>query len=118
MFLDHKSGLLFSGDAVLSTPTLIIERFPNPFYPEYMTVTAFWDALAGFAPRFGEVEAIYSGHGRQGIANGCLTDMLACTCEIVEHPDTFEEYDYVDDPSQRQIKCVGGAMVVYSGSRV
>lgn len=118
MFLDHKSGLLFSGDAVLSTPTLIIERFPNPFYPEYMTVTAFRDALAGFAPRFGEVEAIYSGHGRQGIANGCLKDMLACACEIVEHPDTFEEYDYVDDPSQRQIKCVGGAMVVYSGSRV
>lgn len=118
MFLDHKTRLLFSGDAVLATPTLIIDRFPNPHYPEYMTVTAFRDALAGFAPRFGQVEAIYSGHGRQGIGNSYLTDMLACTREIVEHPDVFEEYDYVDDPAQRQIKCVGGAMVVYSGSRV
>ena len=118
MFLDHKTHLLFSGDAVLTTPTLIIDRFPNPFYPQYMTVSAFRDALAGFACRLDEVEAVYPGHGIQGIDNSYIQDMLACTMSIIEHPDKFEEYDYVDDPSQRQIKCVGKAMVVYPGSRV
>lgn len=118
MFLDHKTHLLFSGDAVLATPTLIIERFPNPFYPEYMTVTAFRDALLKFTGRVHEVEAIYSGHGRQGIDNSYLTDMLACLNAIIDDPDDFEEYDYVDDPGQRQIKCVGKAMVVYSPTRI
>ncbi len=118
MFLDHKTHLLFSGDAVLATPTLIIERFPNPFYAEYMTVTAFRDTLSKFCGRLHEVEAIYPGHGRQGIDNSYLTDMLACLDAIIDDPEEFEEYDYVDDPGQRQIKCVGKAMVVYSSSRV
>lgn len=118
MFLDHKTRLLFSGDAVLTTPTLIIERFPNPFYSEYMTVSAFRDALGKFVHRLDEVEKVYPGHGRQGIDSSCFQDMLACTTAITEHPDRFEKYDYVDDPGQRQIRCVGKAMVVYSDSRV
>lgn len=118
MFLDHRTRLLFSGDAVLATPTLIIDRFPNPFYPEYMTVSAFRDGLERFAPRLDEVEAVYPGHGIQGIDRTYFQDMLACTTAIMENPDEFEVYDYVDDPGQRQIKCVGKAMVVYSGERV
>lgn len=51
MLLDRKYNLLFSGDAVVFTPTLIIGRFPAPYYPEYLTVTAFRDALKKALPK-------------------------------------------------------------------
>lgn len=118
MLLDHKTGMLFSGDAVLSTPTLVLSRFPDPYFPEYLTVTAFRDALQRFLPRMGEVKALYPGHGMLGVAPSQIPDMLACCEAIIAAPEVFEEYDYVPDPDQNQIKCVGRAMVVYSSSRI
>ncbi|WP_158590844.1 MBL fold metallo-hydrolase [Acutalibacter sp. 1XD8-33] len=118
MFLDHSTGALFSGDAILSTPTLILDRFPAPHYPEYMTVTAFRNAIRDFLPRLDQVKALYPGHGRLGMGPELVTDMLACCEAMIAAPEEFEEYDYVDDPAQRRIKCVGQAMVVYSPSRI
>jgi Zn-dependent hydrolases, including glyoxylases len=118
MLYDHKTHMLFSGDAVLATPTLILDRFPAEFHKEYMTVTSFRDALQSFKPRFDEVKRMYSGHGAQDLDNSYLYDMLDCCNAIIEAPDDYEIYDYVPDPDQKQIKCVGKAMMVYSNSRV
>ncbi len=118
MLLDHKSGILYSGDAVLSTPTLIIDRFPNTWYPEGLTVTAFRDSLVRNLPRLDKVKKLCPGHGKQGIDPGYLHEMIDCLNCIIEHPERHETYDYVDDPSQRQIMCAGRAMVVYSDSRI
>lgn len=118
MLLDHGTGMLFSGDAVLSTPTLVLGRFPAPYYPEYLRITAFRDALRAFGARVGEVKALYPGHGILGIAPGILNDMLRCCESIIADPEDFEHYDYVPDPAQDRIKCVGRAMVVYSPDRV
>ncbi len=118
MLLDHKTRALFSGDAVVFTPTLILSRFPASYHPEYLTVTAFRDALRRFLPRLGEVGKLYPGHSYLGLDSGYLTDMLACCEAIIADPSACEVYDYVDDPSQRQIKCVGRAMIVYSTDRV
>lgn len=118
MYLDHKTGALFSGDAILSTPTLILDRFPASHYPEYMTVTAFRNAIRDFMPRLGQVKALYPGHGILGMGPELVADMLACCEAMIASPEEFEEYDYVDDPAQRRIKCVGRAMAVYAPSRI
>lgn len=118
MLLDRKYNLLFSGDAVVFTPTLIIGRFPAPYYPEYLTVTAFRDALKKALPRCQNVKKLYTGHSVQGISPVYLTDMMDCCEKIIAHPDQYETYDYVSDPSQKQIMCVGHAMIVYTNDRI
>lgn len=118
MLLDRKYNLLFSGDAVVFTPTLIIGRFPAPYYPEYLTVTAFRDALKKALPRCKNVKKLYTGHSVQGISLVYLTDMINCCEKIIAHPDQYETYDYVSDPSQKQIMCVGHAMIVYTNDRI
>lgn len=118
MLLDRKYNLLFSGDAVVFTPTLIIGRFPAPYYPEYLTVTAFRDALKKALPKCQNVKKLYTGHSVQGISPVYLTDMMDCCEKIIAHPDQCEAYDYVSDPSQKQIMCVGHAMLVYTNDRI
>ena len=118
MLLDRKYNLLFSGDAVVFTPTLIIGRFPAPYYPEYLTVTAFRAALKKALPRCKNVKKLYTGHSVQGISPVYLTDMINCCEKIIAHPDQYETYDYVSDPSQKQIMCVGHAMIVYTNDRI
>lgn len=118
MLLDRKYNLLFSGDAVVFTPTLIIGRFPAPYYPEYLTVTAFRDALKKALPKCQNVKKLYTGHSVQGISPVYLTDMMDCCEKIIAHPDQYETYDYVSDPSQKQIMCVGRAMIVYTNDRI
>lgn len=118
MLLDRKYNLLFSGDAVVFTPTLIIGRFPAPYYPEYLTVTAFRDALKKALPKCQNVKKLYTGHSVQGISPVYLTDMIDCCEKIIAHPDQYETYDYVSDPSQKQIMCVGHAMLVYTNDRI
>lgn len=118
MLLDRKYNLLFSGDAVVFTPTLIIGRFPAPYYPEYLTVTAFRDALKKALPKCQNVKKFYTGHSVQGISPVYLTDMIDCCEKIIAHPDQYETYDYVSDPSQKQIMCVGHAMLVYTNDRI
>ena len=118
MLLDRKYNLLFSGDAVVFTPTLIIGKFPAPYYPEYLTVTAFRDALKKALPKCQNVKKLYTGHSVQGISPVYLTDMMDCCEKIIAHPDQHETYDYVSDPSQKQIMCVGHAMIVYTNDRI
>lgn len=118
MLLDRKYNLLFSGDAVVFTPTLIIGKFPAPYYPEYLTVTAFRDALKKALPKCQNVKKLYTGHSVQGISPVYLTDMIDCCEKIIAHPDQCETYDYVSDPSQKQIMCVGRAMLVYTNDRI
>lgn len=118
MLLDRKYNLLFSGDAVVFTPTLIIGRFPALYYPEYLTVTAFRDALKKALPKCQNVKKLYTGHSIQGISPVYLTDMMDCCEKIIAHPDQYETYDYVSDPSQKQIMCVGHAMIVYTNDRI
>lgn len=118
MLLDRKYNLLFSGDAVVFTPTLIIGKFPAPYYPEYLTVTAFRDALKKALPKCQNVKKLYTGHSVQGISPVYLTDMMDCCEKIIAHPDQYETYDYVSDPSQKQIMCVGRAMIVYTNDRI
>lgn len=118
MLLDRKYNLLFSGDAVVFTPTLIIGKFPAPYYPEYLTVTAFRDALKKALPKCQNVKKLYTGHSVQGISPVYLTDMMDCCEKIIAHPDQYETYDYVSDPSQKQIMCVGRAMLVYTNDRI
>lgn len=118
MLFDRKYNLLFSGDAVVFTPTLIIGRFPAPYYPEYLTVTAFRNALKKALPKCQNVKKLYTGHSVQGISPVYLTDMMDCCEKIIAHPDQYETYDYVSDPSQKQIMCVGHAMIVYTNDRI
>lgn len=118
MFLDKKTHQMFTGDAFLATPVLIIDWGRKLEHPECGTVKSLRDALVHFVPRLGEVQEIFTGHGRQYLDTSYLTDMIDCCNEVIAHPDRYETYDFIDDPRQKQIQCTGKAMIIYSPSTV
>ena len=76
------------------------------------------DSLEKALPRLKSVNKLYTGHSVQGIGSMQLRDMLECLRAILDKPQDHELYDYVDDPSQKQIMCKGNAMVVYTDDRI
>ena len=113
MVIDSKTGILFSGDAILSTPTLVIDGFPAVDHAELLTVEAFHTALVQHMKQLNKVKWLCPSHGRLMLSNKYVSAMQHCTEEILKAPDKWERYDYI--PSlPGMIRCVDDAMIVYS----
>ena len=117
MLLDTASGVLFSGDAVLFTPTLVCSLFPAREHAELLTVAAFADALGRAAPRLSGVQRLCPGHSLQNLAPARLQAMLDCCRAVLAAPGAWERYDYIPEAPGR-IRCVEDAMLVYTPDRV
>lgn len=117
MVIDSKTGILFSGDAILSTPTLVIDGFPAVDHAELLTVEAFHTALVQHMKQLNKVKWLCPSHGRLMLSNKYISAMQHCTEEILKAPDKWERYDYI--PSMPgMIRCVDDAMIVYTLNRV
>lgn len=117
MVIDSKTGILFSGDAILSTPTLVIDGFPAVDHAELLTVEAFHTALVQHMKQLNKVKWLCPSHGRLMLSNKYVSAMQHCTEEILKAPDKWERYDYI--PSlPGMIRCVDDAMIVYTLNRV
>lgn len=113
MVIDSKTGILFSGDAILSTPTLVIDGFPAVDHAELLTVEAFHTALVQHMKQLNKVKWLCPSHGRLMLSNKYVSAMQHCTEEILKAPDKWERYDYI--PSlPGMIRCVDDAMIVYT----
>ena len=117
MLLDTKTHILFSGDAILSTPTLIIDGFPQGTHAELLTVAAFGEALHKHADKLAAVQWLCPSHGRLMLKAGYIQAMQHCIQAIREAPLDYECYDYIPDQPGK-IRCVDDAMIVYTLNRV
>lgn len=117
MVLDDKTGILFSGDAILSTPTLVIDGFPSGEHPDLLTVKAMKHSLQAHQDILNTVQWLCPSHGRLMLPTGYITAMQQCTQAILQDPDAFEIYDYIP-AMPGHIRCVQDAMIVYTANRV
>lgn len=117
MVLDDKTGILFSGDAILSTPTLVIDGFPSGEHPDLLTVKAMKRSLQAHQDILNTVQWLCPSHGRLMLPAGYITAMQQCTQAILQDPDAFEIYDYIP-AMPGHIRCVQDAMIVYTANRV
>ena len=117
MVLDDKIGILFSGDAILSTPTLVIDGFPGGEHPDLLTVKAMEHSLQTHQDILNTAQWLCPSHGRLMLPAGYITAMQQCTQAILQDPDAFEIYDYIP-AMPGHIRCVQDAMVVYTANRV
>lgn len=117
MVLDDKTGILFSGDAILSTPTLVIDGFPGGEHPDLLTVKAMEHSLQTHQDILNTAQWLCPSHGRLMLPAGYITAMQHCAKAILQDPDAFEIYDYIP-AMPGHIRCVQDAMIVYSANRV
>ena len=80
--LDRKRRVLYSGDAVVWTPTFCMSR-PGITVTPYMTVEKFREGLLRLNEHIDEFDILYPGHSRLGISKQIVPDMIACCEELL-----------------------------------
>lgn len=103
--LDKKRRALFSGDALVWTPILIMSRPGMPITP-YHTVEKFREGLTRLISRMDEFDTIYPGHSRQGLSTQLVTDMAAC-CDELLAGDTTVHYQIMGTGSNVHVHGMG-----------
>ena len=113
--LDRKRRILFSGDAIVWTPTLIMGRFPGMTLTHYHSVESFRDGLLRLAAHKGEIDMIYPGHSRLGLSPDYIDDMIAC-CEELMAGDLTVHYRILG--SGGDVHVHGGAKIGFTEDRI
>lgn len=112
--LDKKRRILFSGDALVWTPTLILSWPGMPFTP-YHTVEKFREGLTRLISRMDDFDLIYPGHSRQGLPTTLVTDMAAC-CDELLAGDTTVHYRIMGSGSPVHVH--GMAKIAFSEDKI
>lgn len=88
VLLEKKRRILFTGDSLVRTPTLI-------FFGEgeLCTVEAYGEHLQALAARKDEFDELYPGHNLTPQPVQILDDMIALCAQIVEDPERFGRWD-------------------------
>ncbi len=80
--LDRKRRFVYTGDAIVWTPTFCMGR-PGMEVKPYMTVAKFRDGVQRLVDHLDEFDVIYPGHSRLGLDKQIVVDMLACCDELL-----------------------------------
>lgn len=109
--LDKENRLLFSGDTIVSTPTLMFDTFSD-------TMSVYLKSLEALRDRGGEYELIFPGHYLRPIGKIYLDHMIKCVKEILEGcvPGEAEENGMTRQPVYLHRK--GLASVMYTEDRI
>ena len=78
--LDSKNELLFSGDTIVSTPTLLFDSFSD-------TAQNYLDSITKLLSYSNKYNLIFPGHYLRPIGKNYLKDMAICLKEILQDPD-------------------------------
>ncbi len=115
--LDRKRRLLFSGDAIVRTPTYIFGPLPQGPHRAWCTVEAFRDKLLVLQRRKGEIDALYPGHSDLGISPAIIDDMVSCCEDLLRDPT---RYDEMLNAAGRMVtvRIHGAAQIAFSRERV
>ena len=118
-FIDKKNRILFSGDAIVSSPGLICGAVRDAAHAEYCTIRAYRDRLAELAQRMDEFDVLYPGHNFLEYSNRAVTDALEMCEQILRDPDCQDDVDEVwPGGAPAKLKIVGLASVAYTDERI
>jgi glyoxylase-like metal-dependent hydrolase (beta-lactamase superfamily II) len=117
VLLDKKNRMLFSGDAIVNTPTFIFGDLPAGEFSEYMTIRSYKAELLKLKERKGEFDGLYPGHSWLGVPPVIVDEMIEVCDSIINDPDKFDE-DFSAFGRPARIRKIGYASIAFSKSRV
>lgn len=109
--LDRQNRLLFSGDTVVSTPTLMFDTFSD-------TMTNYLESLEKLHGMKNAYELIFPGHYLRPIGEIYVEHQIACVKEILEGSCMDERQDSAMTGSPVYLHRKGLASVLYTEDRV
>ena len=117
--LDKKNRILFSGDAVVSSPGLICGAVRDAAHAQACTIRAFHDRLAELCERIGEFDVLYPGHNFLEYPAQAVEDMRQLCSEVMADPNCHDDEDEVwPGGAPAKLKIVGYVSVAYTDDRI
>ena len=118
-FIDKKNRILFSGDAIVSSPGLICGAVRDEAHAQYCTIRAYRDRLAELAGRLDEFDVLYPGHNFLEFSNKAVMDALEMCEQILRDPNCHDDEDEVwPGGAPAKLKIVGLVSVAYTDERI
>ena len=114
VLLEKKRRILFTGDSLVRTPTLIFMA-QHPLG----NVESFRDSLVRLAARKGEFDVLYPAHNLTPQPVELVDDMIALCGQILEDPDRFGRWDDpFGDRAHAKLGNYGRAYIAYNNEHV
>jgi glyoxylase-like metal-dependent hydrolase (beta-lactamase superfamily II) len=118
-FLDPQTRILFSGDAIVSTPTMCSGSAKGNPNEAFMSVTAFRDQLLRLEQKMDRFDVLFPGHAILDYPAKAVTDMLQACNEIIADPEDYTDMDEtMPGRGMAKLKVVGYASIAYSDDRI
>lgn len=116
--LDRKRRMLFSGDAIVYTPTMISTVPAGAEVSPWQTVEKFRDGLLRLCEHIDEFDVVYPGHSHQGLPPVIVTDMLACCEELLAGDTSVQVYSNKGNYNHLGVHVHGMAQIAFSEQRI
>ena len=118
--IDDHNRILFSGDALVSTPTLVSGPLRGTANTEWMTVTAFRDKLNDLIEKMDRFDVLYPGHAICDYPAQTVVDMRDACNEIIADPNCQTEIGegMIGSGTMVKLKVVGYASIAYTDERI
>jgi glyoxylase-like metal-dependent hydrolase (beta-lactamase superfamily II) len=117
VLLDKKNRMLFSGDAIVNTPTFIFGDLPDSEYADYMTIRSYKDELLKLKERVNEFDGLYPGHSYLGVPPVIVDEMIQVCDSIINDPGNFDdELNFIGRSAK--IRVIDYASIAFSEARI
>ena len=117
-FIDKKERILFSGDAILSTPIIITGPKPEGRNAAFSTVTSLRDALPRLISKMDEFDVLYPGHSILEYTKTAVPAMLKACNEIIKDPENYLEEGDNGHGTPAYLLDVGATGIIYTFDRI
>ena len=117
-FIDRQERILFSGDAILSTPIIITGPKPEGPYAKYSTVSSLRDALPRLISKMDEFDVLYPGHSILEYTKAAVPAMLKACNEIIKDPENYLEAGDNGHGTPAYLLDVGATGIIYTYERI
>ena len=116
--IDKKERILFSGDAILSTPIIITGPKPEGPNAAFSTVTSLRDALPHLISKMDEFDVLYPGHSILEYTKTAVPAMLKACNEIIKDPENYREEGDNGHGTPAYLLDVGATGIIYTMNKV
>lgn len=112
--LDRKRRILFTGDALVSTPTFIFTM--DNTLKKQATITIYMEAMKRLLLRSSDFDGLYPGHGELNISPNIIHEMIECCREIINDPHVGIDFNFGDN--HVKLHRHGKASIAYTNDRI
>ncbi len=116
--IDKKERILFSGDAILSTPIIITGPKPEGANAAFSTVASLRDALPKLIAKMDEFDVLYPGHSILEYTKTAVPAMLKACSEILKDPGNYLEEGDNGHGTPAYLLDVGATGIIYTMNRI